>query len=214
MSVGSILEMPLAAISSIGYGYREGQAHEHAELVGCVDALNIKRRILLGITRAPGPLERPPKGNALFRHPRKDVVARAVENAEDVVILLPTSPSRMARITGMPPHTDASKPISQPFFGEPPEELIAPFGKQRLVRGHHPFLLFDCLADVVVRSLGAANQFDYDIHVGCVNQSLASRRPHSICPDTAQRAVDVSDTAHADVHAGFLLYQGAMFLRI
>ena len=72
-------------------------------------------------------------------------------------------------MTGMPPPTLASNPMSRPVAAAVFEELPSVFGQQGLVSRDHVLACVQSLQQERARWLVPAHQFDHDVDLGIVN---------------------------------------------
>ena len=164
MSMGSIPEMPPRAYIAHGKGVAEGETREYAELVAGVQPLDVEGRVGLRKTGRLRVLEGTVERDAFFAHLAQDVVARAVQDAEEIVDPVPHE-----AVPYRPYHRDAPahgglEAYLAPGFRRQIEYLVAFFGQEGLIRRHHPLALLQGGRDQIEGIPRAPYQLDNDIY--------------------------------------------------
>ncbi len=149
----------------------EGEAGQNRKLLRGVVAVDVERRIGLGITETLRVLQAFGERQAFLLHPRQDVIAGAVENAVDAVDAGAGKPLAQ-RLDDRDGGADRRLEIQRAamLLGRLGQPQAVP-GDQRLVGGDHRLAGFQRRLDRRQRRIaGAAHQFDEAIDAGIVGQ--------------------------------------------
>ena len=165
--------MPSVAIDAEVDARAERERGQDRELVRGVAAADVERRIGLGVAGVLRLAQRDLELQAVLRHLRQDVVARAVDDAAQRRRCdRTTSASRSTRITGMPPATAASKYRSAP---RPSASSISAWPRSAISA------LFAVTTDlpaderalqVAAGGLDPAHHLDHDVDLGVLEQRV------------------------------------------
>ena len=146
--------------------HAEGDRRHDGELVRGIDALDVERRVGLGVAARLRLLQHGVERRAGCAHLGQDEVRRAVDDAGDP--LDPVGGEAFAqRLDDRNAAGDrALERDHHALRVRRGEDLVAVAGEQRLVRGDHVLAVGDRLQDERSRRLDAADQLDDDVDVG------------------------------------------------
>jgi len=155
----------------------EGKRRHHRQLVGGVRAVDVERRIQLGISGGLGLRQCRGVRFALLVHLAEDVVAGTVENAVDGVDAVGDQPGAQ-RKDQRDASTDAR--LERDAATVPPGgrvDLLTVLGQQGLVGGHNALAGAECSQHKILGDGRPADELDYDVD-GLVVEDIRGVRTH------------------------------------
>ncbi len=151
------------------------QRSEDDRLVRGIAAIHIERGIGLGIARRLRLGERSGEAHLILRHPREDVVARAVDDAVDRLDVV-ADEGLANRFDDRNPTTDRRlEEHRHAMRRRRREDLFAVLGEQRLVAGDHDFLPLDRAENEPQTFLFPAHQLHHDLDLRVIEQLFRAR---------------------------------------
>ena len=176
---------------------------EDARLVGGVEAVDVERRIRLGVTELLRVLEDHVEGKPLVLHPREDVVAGAVQDAVDRLdVVAGEALAQDADDRNAAAHRRAEVDVDAVRLRRV-EDLLAVLREKLLVGRHDALLRVERVEDELLRNARAADRLDDNPDLGIGDRRRRVRRQHFLRHGNAavRRDVEIRDLPKDDVDA-------------